>query len=216
MQRKRKGMFPVRNPLSLPGEIVADGFQEPYSYDHRHTLTIQPFEIDSTGKMWWLPQFPIGYTFGNSISLMYKRIELRYSISVKNPLGVAQRVRVVIAYDRQGPTDDNFNIGALLEPPVTVLSPFRTDVSKRFLSLMDRVHDLSAHGKARSNMSYSYVRYIQLPLQIETTTPDFQGYPVFGALRLGVITTEPAGNTSSMFSYSFMICMDYNKSPSEI
>jgi len=208
-------MFPVRNPLSLPGEVVLDVIEEPYSYDHclSHVVNI-PFEINSTGFSAFVPMFPLGANFGESVHLLIKRIEIRYAISVKDPNGVAQRVRVIVAYDRQGPTDDLLSIDPLLAPPVTVLSPFRTDTSKRFLSLMDRVHDLSAHGVPGATRSYTFVRYVRLPLQLQTGVD--AGYPVYGALRFAVITTEPTGDTSSMMTWSYSVCFDYNKSPSEI
>lgn len=202
-------LYPIRNPLSLPGEYVMDGFKEPFTYDFSYVKSdIVPITTGSVTTINYDPHLNSNFVI---LEAIIKHIELRYSISV-NVDGLSQVARIILFYDRQG-SPNVFTLSLFLQT-ANVLSPVTTDSSKRYLVLMDRVYDLSKFDQPGSTKFDSFVKFVRLPVQ-------FDGIdwviPRLGSLYLITIGTKTGlpGSEASTLQYSIRMCHD-QKTPSEI
>jgi len=168
MSARRETIFPIRNPFSLPGERVLEGFSETYGFDLVNRFKTGPVDLDSHFEGFYVTingTMLIGRHDGE-LMLTLKRINFNYSLV--NQVATRTSVRCILVYDRLGPIDPQPS--ALLTDPTNVLSPYNISAGRRFLVLYDRLTDLDPTGMPQTSKRLSYSRDVHLPYQEAVTT----------------------------------------------
>jgi len=155
--------YPTRNPLSLGDEKIMDGF-----FIEPSPIKVYNSQMTRVDNPWFYTLTNAALRIGNLFYLNQPEcgrltsVYMRYSVTLIPVTGTSCIVRLLVVYDRQPGSIPGF--GDLFDS-VDVLSPITLNARRRFLVLMDRVHDLEALTMPKSHINKSFYRAINLPYQ---------------------------------------------------
>lgn len=215
MSARRQPIYPLRSLLSLDGEsLMEDGFGKTQFYDMSYQQSYTHFVSNLDDAIIPLvtlvgPPDPVGSIQQH---MLLKRIELTYSLESASVNSTRQTIRVILVYDRQFSGLLNHFVHEFLDyhggNPPTVLTPLSVNNSKRYLCLMDRVHDLNAYGQPGSKKRFSFVSNVSLPYSANRNLTD----PMSGGLYLIRYGSNPRDGTDCIMKYRVIVYSNFLKS----
>jgi len=215
MSARRQPIYPLRSLLSLDGEsVMEDGFGKTQFYDMSFHVSYTQFVSNLDDGIIPLvsmvgPPNPVGSIKQH---ILFKRIEFTYSLETASVNSTRQTIRVILVYDRQYSGVLNHFVYEFLDfnggNPPTVLTPLSVNNSKRYLCLMDRVHDLNAYGQPGSKKRFSFVSNVSLPYSPNTALTGTRS----GGLYLIRYGSNPRDGTDCTMKYRVTVYSNFLKS----
>lgn len=195
--------FPIRNPISLPGETVHGLSTEPIEVKYR-TYT-SPVDMHDVMQDTYYNQRLSGTNVDESVGLSIRMVSVRLDYSILTVSAVNNiKVRLLLYYDAQSSAGGD---SGLLTVPTTVYSPLNISASQRYLVLMDRIHNLYSVGKPRSFIKSTFYKMVNLPVTYQSQS----ALPETGSLRF-LHFTDQGGFFFDNYHINFVLRYEYTDS----